>query len=233
VPVESEAPESPEPPAPPPGAGLDTPDPDPTPQEAPRVAPTPAPAPPPDAAVAEVPVTRDRSRGRGPGRRGSQPEAAPEEATTEIVTEAERPSGAVSASPRPVTRPPRPAATADRRPSPSPPEPPTRWPMRWRIAVAEAVANPEPRARAPTGPPLTQGERDALRVAVETCWNVGSLSSAALATTVVVGVEMLENGARTSRRIRLIEFSGGDEGRRPAGLRGGARGRCGSRSPKA
>ena len=45
-----------------------------------------------------------------------------------------------------------------------------------------------PSADIPRGPPMTQGEREALRVAVQQCWNVGSLSSEALRTTVVVSV---------------------------------------------
>ena len=64
---------------------------------------------------------------------------------------------------------------------------------------------------APMGPPLTDGEKDALRVAVSSCWNVGSLSADALATTVVVAVSLQETGVPDSRSIRLVSFSGGSE----------------------
>jgi len=46
-------------------------------------------------------------------------------------------------------------------------------------------------------------------VAVEECWNVGNLSSEALATTVVVAVSMFEDGRPDIETIRLLSFSGG------------------------
>ncbi|MEL7282847.1 MAG: energy transducer TonB, partial [Pseudomonadota bacterium] len=61
----------------------------------------------------------------------------------------------------------------------------------------------------PTGPPLTGGERDALRVAVSRCWNVGSLSTDALGTTVVVAVDMQESGQPVNGSIELVSSSGG------------------------
>ena len=61
-------------------------------------------------------------------------------------------------------------------------------------AVAEAAALTEGQASAPSGPPMTLGEKDALRVAVKQCWNVGALSTDALRVTVTVLVEMQQNG---------------------------------------
>ena len=63
-------------------------------------------------------------------------------------------------------------------------------------ALAEAAAEPATDAAAsdsggqdaPQGPPMTSGERDALRVAVKQCCNVGSVSSEARRTTVTVRV---------------------------------------------
>jgi hypothetical protein len=85
-----------------------------------------------------------------------------------------------------------------------------------RAALEEALGGadePAPSAAqpsdAPAGPPLSQGERDALRVAVQNCWNVGSLSSAALATTVVVGVSMGRDGRPDVGSVRLIGSEGG------------------------
>ena len=61
----------------------------------------------------------------------------------------------------------------------------------------------------PQGPPLTAGEKDALRVAVSNCWNVGSLSSEALLTTVVVAVDMTQDAKPIIASIRLVSSSGG------------------------
>lgn len=63
----------------------------------------------------------------------------------------------------------------------------------------------------PQGPPLSAGEKDALRVAVSNCWNVGSLSSEALQTTVVVTVDMAQDGKPVIPSIRLASSSGGSQ----------------------
>jgi hypothetical protein len=151
-----------------------------------------------------------------------QDATAPEEAATEIVTEAERPRDpAPATSLRPRARPAQPA-----RPDPAPeaapvetatrPEPPPQTPTppaTDRDAVTDALAaalgQGTPAPSRPAGPPLTAGEKDALRVAVQRCWNVGSLSSDALATTVVVGVQMLETGKPDVASIRMLSQSGG------------------------
>ena len=44
---------------------------------------------------------------------------------------------------------------------------------------------------------------------MQRCWNVGSLSSEALATTVVVSVPMFENGKPDTGGIRMLNHSGG------------------------
>ncbi|WP_050932020.1 hypothetical protein, partial [Aestuariivita boseongensis] len=140
-----------------------------------------------------------------------QEATAPEEAAPEIVTEAEKPAGAPIRSLRPTTRPSGPTVAEAPEPEPTP--------DRTAAAVDDAVAaalaeNSEPRAetpRAPSGPPLSAGERDALRVSVSNCWNVGSLSTAALSTTVVVAVDMQEDGRPVASSIRMLDFSGGPE----------------------
>lgn len=150
-----------------------------------------------------------------------QEETAPEEATTEITTEAEEPSSAPLASLRPPSRrpdPPQRQAEAEPEPEPAPdpepapePEPEPEESPATDDAVAaalqEALGAPEPDA--PQGPPLTSGEKDALRVAVSSCWNVGSLSTAALQTTVVVAVDMTEAGKPVTGSIRMVSYSGG------------------------
>ena len=101
-------------------------------------------------------------------------------------------------------------------------------------AVAAALAEDETPSEAPVrrGPPLTGGEKDAFRLAVSRCWNVGSLSTAALSTTVVVGFEMEQSGKPVTSSIRMVSFAGGNdagarqafEAARRAIIRCGARG---------
>lgn len=193
-------------------------------QPAPRVAPTPSIAPPPDAEVAPDVVEDSAPDPTAEPDVVAEPEesAAPEEASDRIVTEAEETRElAPASSMRPRTRPARPPVVAET------PEPPVETPAAPVVAeetppaeesdptadaiaaaVAEANSNPAP---APSGPPLTGGERDAFRVAVSQCWNVGSLSSEALGTTVVVSVAMQQSGVPDTGSIRMASFSGGSE----------------------
>lgn len=57
--------------------------------------------------------------------------------------------------------------------------------------------------------PLTPGEREAFGLTVGQCWNVGSLSSTALATTVVVAFEMRRTGVPVTESIRMVDYHGG------------------------
>lgn len=195
-----------------------TPDPDPaavvpTPPQRPseRVAPEPVAPPPPDARpdpVAQEEVVAD-SAAETP--REAQEATAPEEAATEIVTEAEETAAlAPTRSPRPAVRParsaPRPTPAAEA-PKPAPTEDAV------AAALAEALAGSRQAApAAPSGPPLSAGEKEALRVAVSSCWNVGSLSSEALATTVVVAVSLTQDGKPQVDTIRMVSHSGGGAG---------------------
>ena len=63
----------------------------------------------------------------------------------------------------------------------------------------------------PREPPLTVGEKEAFGLAVRQCWNVGSLSSSARATTVVVAFDMQRTGVPVIDSIRMVEFHGGSE----------------------
>ncbi|WP_299679634.1 energy transducer TonB [uncultured Roseobacter sp.] len=145
---------------------------------------------------------------------------APEAAATEIVTEAERPSAALTRSIRPpARRPEAPVEAAQPAESEEPtppaaeePEPESDDPV--AAALAEALSGQETPSSAPSrpqGPPLTAGEKDALRVAVQACWNVGSLSTDALNTTVVVSVAMSQDGKPVTSSIRMTSSSGGTE----------------------
>jgi hypothetical protein len=149
----------------------------------------------PDDVVREE-VTKDEA---GEVQKEEAEATAPEEAAKEIVTEAEEAASAPSRSLRPKARPSRPA--------PKPAEDDFRSAIEQ--AVADAAAESQPAA--PSGPPLTAGEKDALRVSVQRCWNTGSLSSEALRTTVVVAVSLSEEGKPDIGSIRLVSSRGGSD----------------------
>lgn len=174
-----------------------------------RVAPDPVAQPDPDVRIDDVaqPETAPDEAAEEP--REETEETAPEEAATEIVTEADDPADAApAASVRPKSRPNRPQPAEE--PAQSAPEQPDTDESAVNDALAEALgtAGGETQAQ-PSGPPLTAGEKDALRVAVENCWNVGSLSSEALQVTVVVGVELSRDGIPSAGTIRMISTEGG------------------------
>lgn len=169
------------------------------PAPSPRIAPVPAAPAPPDAEIADAVTPEVVPETGGDTQADAAPATAPEEAATEIVTEAEQPTRAPSNSPRPAARPSRPE------PAPAPAD------TAIADALAEATAEISPERVTPTGPPLSVGEKDALRVSVQNCWNVGSLSSEALSTTVVVTVTMQKSGKPDNASVRMLSFSGGSE----------------------
>ena len=61
----------------------------------------------------------------------------------------------------------------------------------------------------PQGPPMSGSEKDSIVSAVNRCWNIGNLSTAATRVRLVVRVEMSEEGKPDS--VELVEFSNGDE----------------------
>ncbi len=177
-------------------------------QQADRVAPEAVAPPPPDTQVADT-VQEAVTEGEDATEQAEEAEAtAPDAAATEIVTEAETPASAPTQSMRPQTRPTRPAPVETAQDTPA--EEPQTDAIADAVAAAVADAASDD-APAPSGPPLTRGEKDAMRVAVSSCWNVGSLSTDALATTVVVAVEMAENATPVSGSIRMLSFEGGSE----------------------
>lgn len=191
-----------------------------------------------------------------------QEAAAPEEATTQIVTEAveteeDAPQLEMTSSlrprSRPLAQPEEPpleeeevaAAETTEEPVEEPAETPAEDPATEdavAAALAEALAE-EPAAEEtadtgaaeqnlPVGPPMTAGEKDALRVAVNACWNVGALSMEALRTTVTVGFSVGQDGVPDAGSIALVESNGESdtatrqayEAARRAIIRCGARG---------
>lgn len=209
---------------------------------APRVAPVPQVAPPPVTEAAPQVVEDTSPAPEAPPEPPVEEEkpAAPEEASDRIVTEAEEVKEyAPASSMRPKSRPPKPVRTAET-PKETPKETPREQPREepkpkadpLADAVAAAVAEANtPRPSAPKGPPLTGGEKDALRVSVSQCWNVGSLSTDALGTTVVVSVTMAETGVPDTGSIRLVSSSGGSDAGAQQAFEAARRAiiRCGSR----
>ena len=176
-----------------------------------RVAPEPAAPPPPEAERAPE-VVEDTAPALEPDPAPiveDEPPAAPEEATTEIVTEAEesdptsRQASEVTASVRPKARP----RNIQPAPEPEPTQTAQPAPTSTDDAVAAALDTPRP---APSGPPLTSGERDALRLAVSSCWvvDVGSQSAN---VTVTVAVSMNRDGTVVGNQVRQVSASGGDD----------------------
>ena len=65
--------------------------------------------------------------------------------------------------------------------------------------------------RAALGPPLSQGEKDGLRLQIEACWNIGSLSREAQRTAVSVQFSMSADGMPETDSVRMIGFDGGSD----------------------
>ena len=209
-----------------------------TPQPAPRVAPEAVAQPEPDVEIDDVDRQASEADATAETPAPDEPETAREAASTRIVTEAERaeaaaPTQSVRPKPRPSAQPPVEAET------PSETETAETSPATDSVdaALAEALGGAtEPaggqETRAAQGPPLTAGEKDGLRIAVQECWNVGALSSDALSTTVVVAVSLGEDGRPMANTIEMIDATGGTtasarqafEAARRAIIRCGARG---------
>jgi hypothetical protein len=208
------------------------------PLDAPRVAPVPAEAPEPDAEIAETPTPAVSPDAVGEVvEEEVRPEAAPEAATTQIITEAVETDDAPELAPTASLRPRQKPVAAARTEAPVEEQvasaetetPAEETPSEESIAEATEEVNVDDAVAAalaeaatetsgntgtdaPAGPPMTDGEKDALRVAVQQCWNVGSLSSDALRVTVTVGVSMGQTGVPDAGSIRMIAFEGGSEG---------------------
>ncbi len=198
----------------------------PAPHEAPRIAPTPVIESQPSPEFSETPVRRVSPESESLDVALDLPAAAPDEATTEIVTEAETPALVTSSIPR--VRPERRVDTETTQvvdPDPEPPSPSvaqseqeqapeqtsldrsTAIDQAIQAALAEEGQDTEPSAI--STPALSPGEVDALRAAVQRCWNVGAISTEALKVVVTVGISMTRDGKPES--LRLLGFSGGSE----------------------
>lgn len=188
----------------------------PVPQASERVAPEAVAQPDPEALPDPVEQEAVAPNAVGETPREPSEATAPEAASTEIVTEAEEPSSRITTSLRPPARPPapvqtaQPVETAETEPDPAAPSAPDTEDA-VAAALAEALATESSAPPVPQGPPLSVGEKESLRVAVSSCWNVGSLSTDALGTTVVVSVAMTQDGKPVTSSIRMASSSGGSE----------------------
>ena len=170
-------------------------------KKAPKIAPVPEVAPEPD-----VVVDQDAAPATDTDKAAETPElpsekAVKEEAAAETkIEEKDTPSKAPTRSLRPKLRP---VNTA-----------PTRADS-VALALQEAMNAPEPVApveqSAPSGPPMTQGERDSLQLAVEACWQVdpGSLSANVVIT---MAMEFTPDGKLVAGSLRMINSEGGSGG---------------------
>ncbi|MCC6864230.1 MAG: cell envelope biogenesis protein TolA [Rhodobacteraceae bacterium] len=155
-----------------------------------------------------------------------EPPAAPEEATTQIVTEAVETEDNAPQLPAMASLPPRSRPKNLIKPEkPLKEEVASAKPASKKArddlvadAIAAAVADAATEettdageANAPSGPPMTGAETDAMRVAVQACWNVGALSMEALRTTVVVGFSVNQNGKPDAASIHLVSSDGGSD----------------------
>ncbi|MEO9778717.1 MAG: energy transducer TonB [Sedimentitalea sp.] len=182
-----------------------------------RVAPEPVITPPEDAkpdVVEQVEVTPDEGAETP---QEVQDATAPEQATDRIVTEAvETARLAPLRSPRPPrTRPTPPAPTPVAEPvqeteTETETETESSTSSAVDAALAEALAGPATEPDAPVGPPLSAGEKDALRVAVSQCWNVdvGGRSSQVVVT---VAMSLDQSGKVVGNSVRLVGSEGGTD----------------------
>lgn len=151
----------------------------------------------------------------------TEPAAAPEESAAMVApdaTESDAPELAPTASLRPQSRPERQVQAED---APEPQAQATEEASEAVDTEAEAIAAALAEAAAsetsaantglPEGPPMTAGEKDGVRVAINSCWNIGSLSSAAQRVKLVMRVEMNEDGTPIGPSIRMTSFEGGDD----------------------
>ncbi len=172
----------------------------PAPRPGSRVAPTPVAPRDPDTQVTEVPQEAVEQAQTEAEVLEEQQETQPEEATVDIVTEAETPATRLDAF-RPSRRPANVAQQAPQDPQPD----------AVTTALENLLSNQDdtPRTGGPASVPMTGAEKEVLRVAVGRCWNLGSLSTDALRTIVTLEFEVAQNRKPVNASIRLISAEGG------------------------
>lgn len=171
----------------------------------PRVDTNPAPKPPEDAKRDDTPSSETTKDAEATEKAEENEERAPDQASTEIITEANKADSLIA--PTRTSRPKgRPAKLAEKNARDA-----DAIAAAVAAAAAEAAASASQADRAPVGPPLNQAEKDGLRLAVQKCWNVGSLSSDALRIKVVIGIQLERNGEPRVNTVRMIRSTPGSD----------------------
>ncbi|WOI55844.1 cell envelope biogenesis protein TolA [Palleronia sp. LCG004] len=205
------------------------------PRPAPRVSAEATPAPPPEAEEApEIVEAPPPETVETPEQIvEDQTPTAPPESAKQIVTEADRPTQITNAappgSPRPRDRPTPPAQPVEEPTAPRT-EPTTTTAASDNVndATRETIAGLQERLeQAPqegvaAGPPLTAGEREAFRLAVQRCWIVDTGSQAAN-VTVSIRFEMSPDAQVVTSSMRQTGASGGDDAAIAAAYEAGRR----------
>ncbi len=210
--VSEAAPELPEPPA---EVNVQNAPPDARPVERPAQVVAPDPAPQPEPEVVQEPEPQEAVVAEDTGETVTPPqeEISTPEASERIVTEADdAPASAPDASLRPPAR--RPSAQSETQTAQTPaPAAPTQT---VETAVDDAAVQAALEAAlssatndVPTGPPMSSGEKDALRLAVQGCWSVDPGARWAR-TTVTVAMNMTQDGKVVQSSLRMIASEGGD-----------------------
>ncbi len=181
-----------------------------------RVAPEPVAQPEPDVRIDEIEQAETAPSPEETPVEDVPEETAPEEAAAEIVTEAEEidePEVAPARSVRPRTRPaqqevaetPKPELEPEAETTPSA-QSPDRDAL--KDALNEALGEETSDAR-PAGPPLTGGETEAFRLAVQDCWVIDPGSRSAN-VVVTIAFELTREG-KVEGSLRQLSAVGGDD----------------------
>ena len=202
----------------------------PKPRPAPRIAPQPVEAPEPDTNVADVAQEAVVPDAPDPAEVVEEPAEAqaPQEAATEITTAVDEPSGAVTTSPRPASRPKRPAPQTSSASSDNAATEPDTSAEDAAVAAALADALAAAAPAAPQGPPMTGAETEGFRLAVNRCWNV-DLGSESARVEVTVSFELSRDG-KVSGPVRKVAAAGGSNAAIEAAFQAARRAilRCGA-----
>lgn len=187
----------------------------PAPRPAPRIASTEVPKPPTDAEKSEAVERAVEQEMAAQTPSEEKIDKAPQEAATEIVTEAEKPPSdyAPASSDRPRGRPKDLMARAQAAATQAAKDQEARdiaAAIATATADAQKAASPS-RATAPSGPPLTAGEKEGLVLAVKECWNVPIGLENASDLVVVLAAELGLDG-RVQGSPRLIDPAGNPQG---------------------
>lgn len=208
--VSEAAPELPEPPA---EVNVENAPPAKRPMPSPANLVAPDPAPQPDPQVVQEPEPQEAVVAEETGDTVTPPqeEVAPPEAAERIVTEADAPTAsAPDASLRPPARrtaqQPE-AQTAETPAAPAQTDETTIDDTAVQAALEAALSSAT--NDVPTGPPMSSGEKDALRLAVQGCWSVDPGARWAR-TTVTVAMNMTQDGKVVASSLRMIASEGGD-----------------------